>query len=202
MPLLRWNRSETGLENVLAVFISSALDLHGGCKTLLMAVNWRCASVPFSRHQDLCVGCLLPGIFQINSRFQRKVPVVLSLCKAIRLYSSVRGTIHPSILIHSLNGVLFNRPILLLYLNVLMQTALPPRLANNYGSSRIPKKPREQKEEISLKMFASPAKRDITGIRLFPHLLFESRPNSSPRGVSNLNGEVPQQCSFFTGHSL
>jgi len=56
------------------------------------------------------------------------------------LYSSVRGTIHHSILIQSLNGVLFNRPILLLYLYVLMQTALPPRLANNYGSSCIAKK--------------------------------------------------------------
>lgn len=107
----------------------------------------------------------------------------------MHLYSSVQGTIHPFILIHSLNGILFNRPILLLYLNVLMQTALPPRLANNYGSFPIAKTPRAQKEEIPLKMLASPAKCDIL---LFPHLLFESQPNCSQRGVLNLNGEVQQ----------
>lgn len=74
-----------------------------------------------------------------------------------------------------------------------MQTALPPRLANNYGSFSIAKIPRAQKEEIPLKMLASPAKCDIL---LFPHLFFESQPNCSQRGVSNLNGEVQQQCSF------
>ncbi len=45
-------------------------------------------------------------------------------------------------------------------------------------------------------MFASPAKRGITSILLFPHLFFESQPNSSQREVLNLNGEVRQHCSF------
>lgn len=86
LEIKQWDWSKTGLENVLAVFISSALDLHGGCKTFNWPLNGRCASVPFSRHKDLCIGCLLPGIFQINSQFQRKVPVV---CHCAKQYTCI-----------------------------------------------------------------------------------------------------------------
>ncbi len=70
--------------------------------------------------------------------------------------------------------------------------------------SALPKplKHRKSTKEILLKMFASPAKHDITSILLFPHLFFESRPNSSQREVLNLNGKVRQQCSFSLYRSL
>lgn len=66
--------------------------------------------------------------------------------------------------------------------------------------SALPKplKHRKSTKEILLKMFAFPAKHDITSILQFPHLLFESWLKCSQK----LKGEVRWQCFFSLYRSL